>query len=89
MARRSTGKLERILARRLRQVAAEKQIPLSHVADRSGIARSHIWSILNGERSATLDLVQRLADALGVDALVLLQGEPVSSRRRKTAARSR
>lgn len=47
-------------------------MPLSHVADRAGIARSHVWALLRAERSATLAMVQRLADVLKVDPLALL-----------------
>lgn len=60
-------------------------MPMSHVADRAGIARSHLWAILNAERSATLTLVQRLAEVLEVDPLELLTGDAA----RLPAARGR
>lgn len=47
-------------------------MPLSHVADHAGIARSHIWALLRAERSATLAMVQRLAEVLAVEPLALL-----------------
>lgn len=68
----SDRQLEQILARRLRQIAAQRKLPLSHVADRAGIARSHLWALLNAERSATLALIQRLAVVLEVAPVDLL-----------------
>ena len=66
------GRLERLLARRLREVAKQKGLALSHVADRAGLARSYMWRLLDGSSSATLSAVQRLADALEVDPASLL-----------------
>jgi transcriptional regulator with XRE-family HTH domain len=60
------------LARRLREVAADRDVALTHVADRAGIGRSHLWRLLNGEAAATLDVVDKLAGALGVPAIELL-----------------
>lgn len=74
-----TGSLERVLARRLHQLAEERGIPMSHVADRAGIARSHVWALLRAERSATLAMVQRLASVFGVEPIALLT--PPSRRR--------
>jgi transcriptional regulator with XRE-family HTH domain len=65
--------LEQVLARRVREIALEKGIALSHVADRAGIARSHLWAVLSARRSATLAMVQRLAGVLGVEPLALLE----------------
>ena len=64
--------LRAVLARRLRTVAADKGIALTHVADRAGIGRSHLWRLLNGEASATLDVVDKLAGALEVSSAELL-----------------
>jgi transcriptional regulator with XRE-family HTH domain len=64
--------LRAVLARRLRAVASDKGIPLTHLADRAGIGRSHMWRILNGEASATLDVVDKLASALDLPPLALL-----------------
>lgn len=64
--------LREVLARRLREVAAERDIALTHLADRAGIGRSHLWRLLNGEAAATLDVVDKIADALDVSPLDLL-----------------
>jgi len=81
-------RLERVLARRIRELADARDIPVSHVADRALIARSHMWAVLNAERSATLALVQRLAEVFEVDPLELLRGEPARIRAKKKRARS-
>lgn len=75
-------RLEDALAARLRQLARAKKIPLSHVADRAGLARSYFWSLLNSSNSATLAVIQRLAEALAVEPLELLAGtdaEPIEN----------
>ncbi len=76
MARR----LENVLARRLREIAAEREIPLSHVADRAGIARSYLWRLLSAESSATLDALQRLAVVLDVPPLTLVSDAAEAAR---------
>jgi transcriptional regulator with XRE-family HTH domain len=65
--------LRNMLARRLREVAAEKDMALTHVADRAGIGRSHLWRLLNGEAAATLDVVDKIAAAFDVAAVDLLR----------------
>jgi transcriptional regulator with XRE-family HTH domain len=89
------SRLEDVLTRRLRELAKDKHIPLSHVADRAGVSRGYFWLLLVGENSATLAVVQRIADALGVEpiAFTLLRrrcrfrlrrrpAHPVAARRR-------
>lgn len=68
------ARLEQVFARRLRQVAKEKGVPLSHVADRAGVARSYFWLLLDESSSPTLAAVQRIAEALEVEPLTLLSG---------------
>lgn len=74
--------LRRVLARRLREVAAERDVALTHVADRAGIARSHMWRLLNGEAAATLDAVDKIAAALDVASIDLLDNPKKSGRSR-------
>lgn len=81
-----TDPLERVLAERIRELAQAKGLPLSHVADRAGIARSHLWALLSCERSATLAMVQKIAEVLEVPALTLLSG---STSGRGTTSRRR
>ncbi len=64
--------LDEVLAKRLREVAEEKGIPISHVADRAGMSHSYFWKLLAAKASTSLKSVERLAGALGVDPLELL-----------------
>lgn len=64
--------LAETFACQVRAVARDREIPLSHVADRAGVARSHLWAVLKLERSPTLGLVERLAEALSVEPISLL-----------------
>jgi transcriptional regulator with XRE-family HTH domain len=73
--------LRSVLERRLRTVAAERGIALTHVADRAGVGRSHLWRLLNGEAAATLDVVDKIAAALDVPPLDLLDDSPKRSGR--------
>ncbi len=60
MPRDETGPLEKNLARRLRELAEEKQKPLYIVAELAGFSRPAFWAILNEQSSPTLKTVQRL-----------------------------
>ena len=64
--------LEQVLAERIRALADERGLPISHLADRAGMARSYLWRLLAADSSATLDAVQRLAAVLDVAPLELL-----------------
>jgi transcriptional regulator with XRE-family HTH domain len=83
------SRLEDVLARQLRELAREKRIPLSHVADRAGVSRSYFWLLLDGENSATLSLVQKIADALDVEPLTLLGAGQDDARKRDTSGHRR
>lgn len=83
MRKNPVRRLERILARRVREVAAAKEIPVSHLADRAGVSRSLLWEIFAQTASVSLATVQKLAEALGLDdPLDLLRGTPAPPRRR-------
>lgn len=71
-ARGMPAHLQRTLARRIREVAAERGIPLTHLADRADVSRSHLWRVMDGDCSPTLALIERLAAALDVPSLALL-----------------
>ncbi len=64
------------MVRRLRERARERKIPLSHLPDRAGVARSHFWDVLAGRKSPTLQWLARVAEALGVDVEDLLARSP-------------
>jgi transcriptional regulator with XRE-family HTH domain len=78
----SANELHRRLARRIREWAAVRKIPVSHLPDRADVARSHFWEVLAGRKSPTLAWIGRIATALEVDAAELLARDPKNSRAR-------
>ena len=82
MPRDPSGPLERTLARRLRELAEQKGKPLYIVAELAGFSRPAFWAILNQQASPTLKTVQRLAAALEVEPIELLQGLPSAAKPR-------
>jgi transcriptional regulator with XRE-family HTH domain len=71
------------LAYRLREVAEIRGTPLYIVAELAGFSRPAFWAILNQQSSPTLNTVQRLAEALQVPPIELLQGRAAPPRARK------
>jgi transcriptional regulator with XRE-family HTH domain len=55
------------VATHIRELAARKRLRLTELADLAGVSRGHLWSVLGGEKSATLDYLCRLARVLEVD----------------------
>ena len=82
--RKNPGRpLERVLGARIRQIAHDKDIRLSHIADRADVSRSVMWELLGGKMSPTLDLVQRLAEVLEVDPIELLTARAPATKRKR------
>ncbi|MBI4700371.1 MAG: helix-turn-helix transcriptional regulator [Deltaproteobacteria bacterium] len=68
-------------------MAKAKGLPLSHVADRAGVARSYFWRLLAARGCATLAAVQRLAEVLDVAPLALLADDAQPPHGAATAGR--
>lgn len=68
------------VATRTRQLATRRKMTLTALAQEAGISRSHLYTVLDGERSATTDLLTKLASALGVDPVELMR--PLRSKTR-------
>jgi transcriptional regulator with XRE-family HTH domain len=68
--------LHELVARRIRQEAGRQKLPLTHLADRAGVARTQLWSVLRGASSPTLEWLGKVAAALGVDVIELLRDLP-------------
>lgn len=64
--------LHRRVAVRIRALAKAKGLPLSHLADRAGVSRSHFWEVLRCGRSPTLSWLNEVAKVLEVDVVALL-----------------
>lgn len=65
-----------ILAQEIRRLAKAQRIPLSHVADRAGVARSHFWEVVGGRRSPTLAWMLKIAEVLQTSPSGLLVRTP-------------
>ena len=65
-------RLREVLAANIRAVARERGVPLNAVADFAGVARSQLYSVLAGEKSATTDWLAKVANALEVEPWRLL-----------------
>ena len=73
MASPSPDELRARVALRIREIAKRKGMPLTQVADAAGISRRHMWIVLRGESAASLDILAKLAAALGVDPSALVR----------------
>ena len=67
------GRLRRRFAENLVAARAVKGWTQEALAERAGLARTYISEIERLKRNATLDSVERIADALGMDAELLLR----------------
>ena len=61
------------LGRNVRQLRQDKGLSQEGFAHEAGIHRTYVSDIERGARNPTITIVQRLADALGVDAAYLLR----------------
>ena len=59
--------LQRRVVRRIREISKTKKIPVTHLPDRAGVARSHFWDVLAVRKSPTLAWLAKVAAALEVD----------------------
>jgi hypothetical protein len=56
---------------RIPTLADQAGIPISHIPDRDGVARSHFWNVLKGETSPSLRWLVQVAEIFEVDLEVL------------------
>lgn len=57
---------------RIRELAKAGRIPVSHLPDLAGVSRSHFWEVMGCRKSPTLQWLERVAEALSVDAVEFL-----------------
>ena len=67
------GNLQRQLGRNLRAWRTERGISQEKMAEIVGVHRTYMGALERGERNVSLKSVERLAKAVGVDALDLLR----------------
>ncbi|WGW12208.1 helix-turn-helix transcriptional regulator [Saxibacter everestensis] len=66
------GDLQKTLGRNLRTHREARGLSQEQFADVLGVHRTYMGGVERGERNLTLKSVERLADAIAVDALELL-----------------
>lgn len=57
-------KLRRIVAKNLKRLRQERGLSQEELADRADLNRNYIGMIERSENAATVDVIERLADAL-------------------------
>jgi transcriptional regulator with XRE-family HTH domain len=60
------------LAFRLRSERATRGLSQERLADLAGLHRTYVGSVERSERNVSIDNIEQLADALGLDIAVLL-----------------
>lgn len=68
-----TAHLNRVLAENIRHRRREAGLSQEQLAARCHVHRTYLGGVERGERNVTLNTVERIAAALGVDALDLLR----------------
>ena len=69
------GELQKTVGRNLRTYRQQRGISQEAFADILGVHRTYMGGIERGERNLTLKSLERIADKIGLDALVLLQAD--------------
>ena len=66
-------KLREIVAKNLRQLRSAKGISQEELADRAGINRNYVGLLEREQNAATVDMLEKLADVLEIDAIEFLR----------------
>jgi transcriptional regulator with XRE-family HTH domain len=77
------GDLQRLVGLNLRAIRVDRGLSQEAFADVLGVHRTYMGGLERGERNLTLRSLERLAAALRVDPLDLLEGR--APKRRRTA----
>ena len=65
--------LREVVAGNLRRLRNAKGISQEELADRAGINRNYVGMLEREENAATVDMLEKLADVLGVDPAEFFQ----------------
>ncbi|MBR0884455.1 MULTISPECIES: helix-turn-helix domain-containing protein [Bradyrhizobium] len=66
-------KLRRVVAQNLRRLRRKSSLSQEELADRAGLNRNYIGMIEREENSPTVDALEQISEALGIDPVVLFQ----------------
>jgi len=86
------GQLRRVFGRRVREARVRQGLTQQELARRAGMHPAYVGGVERGQRNVTLEVVERLARALGVAAAELMvePGAPAAQARfHALAARAR
>jgi len=75
-------RLREVFARNLRRLRGARNWSQEELADRAGIDRTYISSLERCVYSASLDKIEKIAGALGVDPAAMLR-QPARARRKR------
>jgi len=67
------AKLAERLILNIRWHAKERRIGMTHLPDRAGVGHAHFFEVMAGRASPTVEWLQKVARALGVDVHELLK----------------
>lgn len=62
---------------RIRKLAEERGIPITHLPERARVGRSHFFGVMAGSSSPTLSWLSRIAEALEADVEALVAVTPL------------
>jgi len=65
--------LKEVMAVNLRRIRHDKKMTQEELADRAGLSARYIGAIERANKSASVTVLERIAEALGVEAVVLIQ----------------
>ena len=68
-------RLRRIVARNLKRLRREKGMSQEELADRAEINRNYVGMVERSENAATVDLLEKLAEALGAKPIDFFREE--------------
>lgn len=66
--------LRDVLATNIRAAATERGVGLNALADEAGVSRSQMYNVLAARTAASVDWLEKVAEALGVAPARLLHG---------------
>lgn len=71
------------LAARLREACEARKVSVAQLAVLSGISRNHLFGILGGRKSPTVDYLARIARALELEPGTLLGTRAITARTKR------
>ena len=70
---RSAMDLKEVMAVNLRRIRHDKKMTQEELADRAGLSARYIGAIERADKTASVTVLGRIAEALGVDPAILIE----------------